>query len=233
MKTPSEQSSTSQDSDVNTAPPPEDFRPPEITSLASLTDGRSLAEYRSAYPAVAWVQIIAELIYLLIVLVAAFVALVLLAKYVVLKESSGLVFSLVGDPRNAAALIVYSAVALAGICGGCSSSLKWLYHSVAKKRWHRDRFIWRIIVPPLSGIFAVFTALMIISGIVPFLNKASLAGPASGAALGFFVGFFSDNLLAALEKVAARIFGTMDPTTPANTPSPDQQETSAPIVQSD
>jgi hypothetical protein len=57
---------------------------------------------------------------------------------------------------------------------------------------------------------AVFTALMIISGIVPFLNRTSLAGPASGAALGFFVGLFSDNLLAALQKVAFRVFGTVD-----------------------
>jgi hypothetical protein len=51
---------------------------------------------------------------------------------------------------------------------------------------------------------------MIISGIVPFLNRTSLAGPASGAALGFFVGLFSDNLLAALQKVAFRVFGTVD-----------------------
>jgi hypothetical protein len=51
---------------------------------------------------------------------------------------------------------------------------------------------------------------MIISGIVPFLNRASLAGPASAAALGFFVGLFSDNLLAALQKLAFRVFGTVD-----------------------
>jgi len=37
-----------------------------------------------------------------------------------------------------------------------------------------------------------------------------LAGPASGAALGFFVGLFSDNLLAALQKIAFRVFGTVD-----------------------
>jgi hypothetical protein len=59
-------------------------------------------------------------------------------------------------------------------------------------------------------VLAVFTALMIISGIVPFLNHTSLAGPASGAALGFFVGLFSDNVLAALQKLAFRIFGTTD-----------------------
>jgi hypothetical protein len=189
---------------------PEQFDKPEITSLASLTDGRAVGEYQSAYPATAWFQIIVELLYLLLVLAISFGVLVLLAKYVVLKESSGPVFALIGPPESATPLVVYAAVTLAGICGGCSSSLKWLYHAVAKKRWHRDRLIWRVIVPPLSGVLAVFTAMMIISGIVPFLSRTSLAGPASGAALGFFVGFFSDNVLAALQNVAYRVFGRLD-----------------------
>jgi hypothetical protein len=144
------------------------------------------------------------------VLGISFFILVLLAKYVVLKETSGPVFALIGSPTESTPLVIYAAVTLAGMCGGCASSLKWLYHVVAKKRWHCDRIIWRIVVPPLSGVLAAFTALMIISGIVPFLNRTSLAGPASGAALGFFVGLFSDNLLAALQKIAFRVFGTVD-----------------------
>jgi hypothetical protein len=152
----------------------------------------------------------------------SFAALVLLAKHVILKETGGPVFALIGGPTESTPLVVYAAVTFAGICGGCASSLKWLYHAVAKQRWHRDRLIWRLVVPPLSGILAVFTALMIISGIVPFLNRTSLAGPASGAALGFFVGLFSDNLLAALQKVAFRVFGTVDVTS-----KPGQSQTGA------
>jgi hypothetical protein len=208
MKTPSEPSSISPLR--GSVEQPEQFGPPDVTSLASLTDGREVAEYRSAYSRVAWVQIIAELTYLLIVLVTSFAVLVVLAKYVVLKETSGWVFALIGSSAESTPLVVYAAVTLAGICGGCASSLKWLYHAVAKQRWHHDRLIWRLIVPPLSGILAVFTALMIISGIVPFLSRASLGGPASGAALGFFVGLFSDNVLAALQKLAFRVFGTVD-----------------------
>ncbi len=189
---------------------PEQFGTPEITSLASLTDGRAVGEYHSAYPATAWIQIVAELSYLLLVVAISFGALVLLAKYVVLKEASGPVFALIGPQPSAAPLVIYAAATFAGICGGCSSSLKWLYHVVAKKRWHRDRLIWRVVVPPLSGVLAVFTAMMIISGIVPFLSRTSLAGPASAAGLGFFVGFFSDNVLAALQNVAYRVFGRLD-----------------------
>jgi hypothetical protein len=223
MKTPSEPLSISPlRGDVTEQP--EKFGPPDATSLASLTDGRAIGHYQSAYSSWAWLQIVGELTYLLIVLGTSFAALVLLAKYVVLKETSGPVVAFVGSPPESTPLVVYAAVTLSGICGGCASSLKWLYHAVAKQRWHRDRLIWRLIVPPLSGILAVFTALMIISGIVPFLNRTSLAGPASGAALGFFVGLFSDNLLAALQKVAFRAFGTVDART---TSKPEQSQTGA------
>lgn len=193
---------------------PDAFGPPEITSLASLTDGRPIGDYRSVYSFWAWVQIATELAYLLLILCFAFFGLVLLAKHVVLKETGDAISAALGSNKDATPLIIYAAVTLAGMCGGCSSSLKWLYHGVAKKRWHRDRLIWRLIVPPLSGVLAVFTALMIISGIIPFLNHTSLAGPASGAALGFFVGMFSDNALAGLQKVAYRVFGTTDESKP-------------------
>jgi hypothetical protein len=64
-------------SSISTAPSPRDgqlekFETPEITSLASLTDGRGIGDYRTAYPFSAWAQIIAELLYLLVVLAVAF-----------------------------------------------------------------------------------------------------------------------------------------------------------------
>jgi hypothetical protein len=70
--------------------------------------------------------------------------------------------------------------------------------------------VWRFLVPVSSGFVALFSGLMIISGLVPFLARAPLMGPATGAAYGFFVGLFSDNVLAALQKLANHIFGTMD-----------------------
>ena len=93
---------------------PEQFGTPEITSLASLTDGRAVGEYHSAYPATAWIQIVAELSYLLLVVAISFGALVLLAKYVVLKEASGPVFALIGPQPSAAPLVIYAAATFAG-----------------------------------------------------------------------------------------------------------------------
>ena len=52
--------------------------------------------------------------------------------------------------------------------------------------------------------------MMIVSGIVPFLSKTPLTNPLTGAAFGFFVGFFSDNVLASLQNFALKVFGTVD-----------------------
>jgi hypothetical protein len=155
-----------------------------------------------------------ELFYLAGMLAAALAGLLLLAKYAVFKEQSGFIFSLLGSAEGSKPLQLYATIALSGICGGCSSALKWLYHSVAKQRWHRDRIVWRLTVPVLSGTLAVFTGMMIVSGLVPFLARSWLTGLTAAAAFGFFVGLFSDNLLAALEKVAFNIFGTMNDRTP-------------------
>ncbi len=94
MKTLSEPSSISVPG--TGAKQPDEFGSPEVTSLSTLTDGRSIAQYRSVYSAGAWFQIAVELVYLLVMLGSSLVALVFLAKYVVLKEMSGPVFNLVG-----------------------------------------------------------------------------------------------------------------------------------------
>ena len=77
-------------------------------------------------------------------------------------------------------------------------------------QWHRDRVVWRVVVPISSAFLAIFSGLMIISGLVPFLARTPLMVPATGAAYGFFVGLFSDNVLAALQKLAFNVFGTID-----------------------
>ena len=56
---------------------------------------------------------------------------------------------------------------------------------------------------------AVFTGCMIMSGIIPLLSKDLFARVVSGAGFGFFVGLFADNFLAALQKFATRLLGTL------------------------
>lgn len=111
-----------------------------------------------------------------------------------------------GASRHTLAL---GAVAVGGACGGFAFALKWLYHSVAYGWWNQDRLVWRLVVPMLSATLALFTALMIGSGLIPLFNAKIADGPRMGAAFGFFVGFFSDNLLAALQRVADQTLGTL------------------------
>lgn len=210
MKTSGERSHVSAVPQPSTDARPEAFDPPSFTDLASLTDGRREASYKSAYPASAWFQITLELVYLLAFLVIAFGMLALIAKNIVFQETSGLIFKIAGPYPASGPLLTWAAVTLGGACGGCAFALKWLYHTVAKMRWHRDRIIWRVVVPMLSAVLAAFLGLMVVSGLVPFLNKAPLSSPAVGAAFGFFVGIFSDNVLSGLQKLAFRIFGTVD-----------------------
>jgi hypothetical protein len=189
--------------------PPEGFGPPEITSLASLTDGRRPGDFTSKYPLSAWIQIFCELTYLLVVLGGSILCLAWMARAVVLASPRGFFPDAFGEIPGNTALLVWTAAALAGACGGAASALKWLYHTVAKQQWHRDRVVWRIVVPPLSAVLSVFAGLMVVSGLIPFFSRTPFTSPGTGAAFGFFVGLFSDNLLAALQKLAFRIFGTV------------------------
>ena len=75
--------------------------------------------------------------------------------------------------------------------------------------WHRDRIVWRVVVPVLSGVLALFTALMVGSRLIPIFNHTLFDNPYTGAAFGFLVGFFSDNLLATLQRMANHLLGTL------------------------
>ena len=120
---------------------PEEFTSPEPPSLSSLTDGRKIGDFVSVYPNIAWVQIIAEFVYLIAIMLAAFYALAELAIFAVKQPTTGFLFDLFGPAPANLRLIAYASIALAGACGGCTASLKWLYHTVAKNRWHRDRLV--------------------------------------------------------------------------------------------
>lgn len=188
----------------------EEFGPPKPPSLDGLTDGRQAGDCTSYYTGSQWFQIIFELAYLLVFLYWGLYHLLLLGKLVVLGDIQGSYLTFLGNYPENERLLIWLTVSLGGLCGGCANSLKWLYHTVAKKRWHRDRLIWRLVVPILSAVLASFTGLMVQSGIIPLFNTTLLADPATGAAFGFFLGLFSDNLLACLQNFALSVFGTVD-----------------------
>ena len=184
---------------------------PTIPSLSSkdehLTDDRPPGDWRTRYPWKAWTQIAVEFLYLLIGLGLALSLLYQIAISAHAVNGPGLwPRAFTGASRHTLAL---GAVAVGGACGGFAFALKWLYHGVAYGRWNSDRLVWRLVVPLLSGTLALFTALMVGSGFIPIFSAKITDGPRIGAAYGFFVGFFSDNLLAALQRLADQTLGTL------------------------
>jgi hypothetical protein len=184
----------------------EEIRQPAV----ELTDGRPAGNFATRYPRSAWFQIGLEFAYLLLVLVAVSTCLLAIGKAVGAKPvvPQDIAFGL-RYPRDRTFLIWLS-IALSGSAGGAAFSLKWLYHSVAKWTWNRDRILWRFIVPALSGVFAVFVAFMVSAEIVPFLNAKAFDSFYRALGAGFLLGYFSDNVLAALQNLAVKWFGTVD-----------------------
>lgn len=176
-----------------------------------LNDGRERGSFASRYPSSAWAQIVLEFAYLLAILSVCTISLTWIGFHLSGHDSA---ITSVGlfpfeYPRHHV-LLVWIATALAGMCGGIAFDLKWLYHSVAKGTWHRDRWLWRVTVPILSGMLAVFLAFAIVAGIVPFLDQKAFTGFYVALGFGFIIGYFSDNTIAALQRLARHTLGTLD-----------------------
>lgn len=106
-------------------------------------------------------------------------------------------------------MLKWIALWIAGLLGGAVFALKWLYHSVAKAVWNCDRVLWRLIVPFNSATVSLFTGFLFSSGAVPFLKNEAFDKPLTTLAFGFIFGYFSDNILAALQNFAQKLFGTL------------------------
>lgn len=179
----------------------------ETAEQRKLRDGRDPGEWISSYPLRAQIQIYVELAYLLSLLILALCALGL-ATHSALDDVANPLTRYHPFGRRIDVLYWISTF-LAGLIGGLLFTLKWHYHCVAKRIWHQDRLVWRITAPILSGVLALFVVMMVRSELVPFINASKLDSLLGVVSFAFFLGLFSDNLLAALQNFAARTFGTL------------------------
>lgn len=174
-------------------------------------DGRTNWEWKTKYSRTAWIQICIELGVLALFLSLALFSLfdcITLTKDEVARD--GYVYSSLLGVYIAVGNAKWVALALAGFIGGLVFDLKWLYHSVAKGKWHQDRCLWRLIVPFNSAMVSLFTGFLFASGVIPFLKNESFDEYYTLLGFGFVFGYFSDNILAALQNLAAKLFGTLD-----------------------
>lgn len=178
------------------------FGPKPDTSPYLDNDRRQRGEYKSRYPWHVWLQVIIELLVLLIAL--SFALYVVALSVWPNHPPIWVLDQFVQQARP------WPAVFSAGVAGGCLFALKFLYHAVAKEEWNRDRVLWRFIVPLNSGTLALFSGFGITAGVIPFIDQKLFENIYIALFFGFFIGHFSDNFLAALQRLALDWFGTVD-----------------------
>lgn len=110
---------------------------------------------------------------------------------------------------------------LGGTLGGTLFSAKWLYHAVAKWTWNRDRRLWRLFTPHLSGALSFGILMLASSGIVRLFDPLSLRSLRAVVGVGFLIGYFSDNAVAKLTEIANTLFGSIRHSATAAVPGRD------------
>jgi hypothetical protein len=163
-----------------------------------LTDGRPPGYWRSRYESAAWKWIVIEGAYLILLLLAVVVAITVV--WLRLPATWWQLSSV-----QSATFTRYAYAWLGGTLGGVLFAMKWLYHSVGKEMWNIDRSPWRYLTPHISGGLA-FATIAILNSIMAAESSPAMSGT-KAIAMGFLVGFFSDNALAKLAEVAETLLG--------------------------
>lgn len=174
------------------------------------TDYRRRGDWKTIYPPEARKWIWIEAAYLAMLFVGALGAvLYILHEFRAVPpatETGGMGV----DHEDCALFVAFLGALGAGTLGGCSFGIKWMYHSVAKQRWHEDRRLWRFLTPPLSGVVALFMVLLVSSGLLQIFDKEFVRRPIAVLAFSFVVGYFSDKALAKMAELADTLFGRTD-----------------------
>ncbi|WP_136055937.1 hypothetical protein [Microbacterium sp. K24] len=168
----------------------------EATSFAPAapTDGRSEGDWQTKYEPAARKSIQFEgfLIWTYLVLALALIVAVVTQTHL----------HFIPLPRHAtAALAPYFLAFLGGFLGGTLFSMKWLYHTVARNIWNRDRRLWRVSTPLLAAGAALTIILLCASGVLPFFGPELVRSPAGALGLSIVFGYFSDRAFSTLENV--------------------------------
>lgn len=168
------------------------------------TDGRKPGDWETRYPDEARKRMNTEAYVLVAMLVIAF-----LGAGICLGLSGQATFVPIGE-LSIWVNFRYLSIFCVGVLGGVTFSIKWLIHSVAKGKWHRDRRYWRLMVPAIGGVYACVVMTLFGAGMFAGGGAGEASSPTSTAALAFLVGYFSDGVSGLLSNVANAVFGTLE-----------------------
>jgi hypothetical protein len=193
--------------------------PPGNSVAKDLTDGRLPGHWQTRYDdGAARLRIRTEFWYLICVLLLALVLLFLtwthLAQWLRVPQTKTRDFQ------------TYAVALLGGTLGGATFSLKWLYHSVSKNSWNQDRWIWRYTTPLISAAFSLVLVGLVRSHLLRIIDPTALSGLAGVMAFSFLTGYFSDNVIGAMLRLAEHLFGTVRSTDDHGLSSPGNRKDS-------
>ena len=166
-------------------------------------DDREVGDWKSRWSPEAIFQIRIDAIYVGLVFILIFIALILTWR--------GVIFSFVCEGCDISGqhrfnLFVYTF--LGGMLGGTLFGIKYLYKVVARGYWNIDRRLWRIFSPFLSGGLALAIGVLLDSGFLALAPKTTSSTYYFG--LGFMSGYFADSAMAKMQEIAETIFGTSE-----------------------
>jgi hypothetical protein len=181
----------------------------QVTDFAPFDprDGRKLGEWKSKYSVEARKEIKYEAIYLVVLLFGS--PLMMLFLFLGFPK-----IWLGVDDVIYKSIVKYGLAWLGGTLGGTLFDLKWLYHSVARRIWHEDRRLWRLLTPHISGGLAFIVITLISSGLLRIFDNKAIESRALVVGIAFLVGYFSDSAVAKLAEIAETLFGSTHSQTP-------------------
>jgi hypothetical protein len=126
-------------------------------------DHRPIGDYGSRYTSAAWFQIVIELVVLLTYIGLAIAGVACAVHLKIAKPHTAFGPSATLE-SFVASTSPWGSMFFSALAGGAIFATKWLYHSVAKGEWNRDRILWRFIAPINSAVLATAAGFGIIGG---------------------------------------------------------------------
>lgn len=160
-------------------------------------DGRGFFDWETRYPKKIRIEYHFEALYLL--------SLLIICDIFIFLTWQGWLGNTLKIPSNMLLTFnKYTYYSLAGMIGGLTFDIKYLYRCVARGQWNQDRRLWRILSPFIAMSVAFSIGAMIDSSLLSFTSKTNNT---TFISIGFLSGYFADRAVGKMSEIAKVLFG--------------------------